>query len=175
METRGRLGSRSAAPFGFAVGLLLVVAALLAWRVPPGQGTVGAAIVFSSAPTGELTVSPSGPFLTQNDLRPDETAKGQVVLRNQTGSTLAIRVRALPSAPDLDRILRVAVAAGDDRVFEGRLARLRRWSAPFALTAGESRPVRLRAWLAPGTTKGYEGRVESIPVEFDTHVLGGTA
>jgi hypothetical protein len=174
VQTRARSRGRAAAPIGFALGFLLVAAALLLWRVPPGDGIIGASIVFSSAPTGELTVSPSGPFLTENDLRPTEGANGGVVVRNQTGSRLGVRLRALPSAHDLDHVLRVRVAAGDERVFEGPLVRLRAWTRAFAVGPGESRAIRVRAWI-PVATKGFAGRVESIPVELDSRLRRGSA
>ena len=89
---------------GFTAGLALLVMALILWRVPPWQGpALGAEVVFTTAPTGELEVSPVGQFLSGKGLRPlGAGLTGTVTVTNQTGKTLDVRLRTQPSASDLD-------------------------------------------------------------------------
>ena len=45
---------------------------VLSSRIPPGTGTLGADVILASSPTGELGVSPVGPFLSATNLSPSE-------------------------------------------------------------------------------------------------------
>ncbi len=166
MESRCERWARRA---GFVLGLSLVGLALLAWRIPPGSGTLGGAdLIFSSGPTGELAVSPAGPFVTATGMKPSgRAAKGRLEVTNQTGGRVAVRVRALPDAHDLDELLQVEITAGPDTVFRGRLGELRRWTAkPLRLASGEARSLEFRVWLPAGIRRGYEARVDSVPLEL---------
>ncbi len=154
----------------FACGALAVVLALTAWRVPPGNGDLGADVFLLAAPTGELGVSPTGPFLRAEGIFPtrsDEATRGTLVVRNQTGRTLGVQLRLLPSGRDLDHLLRVTIDARGRRVYGGRLAGLRSWTPPFTLDAGRLESLRFAAWLPESVDRGFRGRVESIPVEFE--------
>src|SRR6266496_1916631 len=146
---------RLARPAGFLVGLgtalALTVMALAAWHLPRGTGSNGADLTVATGPTGELGI-PLGPFVRGNDLRPgSDAATGTIPVRNQTGTNLAVTVRAMPSIPDLDDLLMVQVSAGSRSVYRGTLAGLEVGSGqPFLLTPGQSRDLAVRAWL-PGT------------------------
>lgn len=155
---------------GLLLGAGVTLVALASWRMPPAGGRLGADVRILSAPTGELDVSPSGPFLSANDLgpgSPDGGARGELAVRNQTGSPLSVRARLLPSASDLDALLRVRVSAGEERVLDGTLGELRTWSArAIHLAPGERRELHVQAWL-PGTVRdGYQGRVEDVGLEL---------
>jgi hypothetical protein len=155
---------------GVLAGLALVVALVLAFRVPDGSGTLGADVILSISPTGELGVSHSGPFMSVTGLRPGRVLKGDVAVHNQTGRRLAVRLRALPDSKDLDRVLVVDVRAGDARLFHGRLGGLRGRTRAFSLAADEKRTLRLRAALPAALKSGYAGRIETVKLELSSVV-----
>jgi hypothetical protein len=155
---------------GLLLGAGIALVALASWRMPPAGGRLGADVRILSAPTGELDVSPAGPFLSVTNLEPGSPgggALGELGVRNQTGSRLSVRVRLLPSTADLDALLRVRVSAGGERLLDGTLGGLRTWSAgAFHLSSGERRELHVQAWL-PGTVRdGYQGRVEDVGLEL---------
>jgi hypothetical protein len=162
--SRGGLLLRAVA---FAAGFALVAAAVVSWRVPAGDGRPGADVVIAVAPTGELALSRTGPVLHGSNLRGGDEASGTLELTNQTGSTLAVSTRALPSAADLDGLLQVSIAAGNELVFQGPLGALRQWTRPFLLDSGEARTLEVRAWL-PETDNGSEARVVNADLEFES-------
>src|SRR5262249_49813345 len=117
---------------GFAAGVAAVAVLVTGWQVGRGTGTVGADVTFGGAPPGELAIPP-GPFVKGIGLAPGADAQGTVPVRNQTGRTLAISVKVLPSIGDLDGILQVHLSAGGRPVYDGALGGLRDWSRPFRL------------------------------------------
>jgi hypothetical protein len=160
---------------GFLCGLALVAVALLAWRIPPGEGRlVGADLIFSSGQTGELAVSPAGPFLTLTSFGPASgIASGEFQVVNRTGRRLAVHVRAEPDSEDLDRLLRVRLSAGSSGVARGELGRLRAWSTrPFVLGSGERRRVELEAWFPRSLNRGYVGTIETVSLQLQAQVVG---
>lgn len=161
---------------GLLLGLGLVLAAVLAGRVSGGAAPAGSAITVSMTPTGELQLSPSGAVLTAPDLHPGgpaTAATGQVVMRNQTGRSLAVRLRAVPSLPDLDRLLWMDVAVQRGPRLSSEVGALRRWSErPFVIRSGERRRISLRAWIPAGVRGGYQGRVEDIALEVRSVPVG---
>ena len=168
---------RLAKPAGFLVGMgaavALTVTALSAWHLPRGTGSNGADVTVATGPTGELGL-PLGPFVRGNDLRPgSDPATGTIPVRNQTGTDLAVTIRALPSIPDLDDLLMVQVTAGSRSVYRGTLAGLEVGSGkPFLLTPGQTRPLAVRAWL-PGTISGgFQNRIEDVTLAFDVQPQG---
>lgn len=158
---------------GVVVGIALAAAAVASWRVAGGTGALGADVRLLASPTGEIQVSTTGPFLSATNLRPGrDAARGELGVRNQTGAALGVRVRVLPSLPDLDQLLVVTLDVGDDRLFEGTLGLLRAWSdRSFRLASDERRVLRVQAWLPPAATRGYEGRVADVGVEFRSEVI----
>lgn len=152
---------------GFALGLGVVVLALLAWRLPTVRPDLGAEAAFSVTPTGELEVQPVGVFLDAKGLRPGSEAQtGEIALRNQTGTTLAVSLRALPAARDLDEIVSVRLTSGGTTVFSGTLGGLRDWTKPLRLRSGERAPLRLRVTMPSTVRSGYAARIESVPLEL---------
>jgi hypothetical protein len=152
---------------GFVAGLVVVAGALLAWRVPGGDGTLGADVIFAANPSGELVISPTGPFITAAGLEPSDEREATLRVKNQTGSMLALRPRAVADTRDLDRILRVEVTGGPDVLFSGPLGRLAHGtSRPLRLEPGETRPLSVRIWLPTSTQTGYQGRIASVHMDF---------
>ncbi len=169
MESENRIESyvRRA---GVLAGLALVVALVVSFRVPDGSRTLGADVILSISPTGELGVSRPGPFMSATGLRPGDVLKGKVDVHNQTGKRLAVRLRALPDSKDLDRLLVVDVRAGNARIYHGRLAGLRGRTHAFSLAADEKRFLRLRAALPTSLKTGYAGRIETVKLELSSVV-----
>jgi hypothetical protein len=157
---------------GMLVGIALVAVVVLAFRVPDGSGTLGSDVIFSISPTGELGVSRSGPFMSATGLRPGGSLKGQVDVLNQTGKRLAVRLRALPDAKDLDRLLVVDVRAGESLLYHGPLAGLRKQTRAFRIDSGQERALRLRASLPARLRDGYAGRIETVSLELASTVEG---
>lgn len=169
MESQNRIESyvRRA---GVVAGIALVAAVVLAFRVPNGSGTLGADVIFSISPTGELGVSRSGAFMSATGLRPGESLTGEVEVANQTGRRLAVRLRALPDSKDLDRLLVVDARVGNATrpIFRGRLGSLRAKTPAFRLDSGRKRALRVRAWLPAGLKGGYAGRIETVKLELSS-------
>ena len=152
----------------FALGLSVAFAAVVAWRVPPGEGVLGTDVVVASGPTGELQVDPVGPFLSAAGLQPGtQGAVEPLKVRNITAIPQVVRVRALPTGHDLDEILWVAVEAGDLELHRGPLGELRDGSTRgVTIAPGETRIVSVRVWLPPESDEGFRGRIESIQLEL---------
>ena len=153
---------------GVAVGIALVAVVVLAFRVPDGTGTLGADVIFAVSPTGELGVSRPGPFMSATGLKPGGAFAGEFDVANQTGKRLAVRLRALPDSPDLDRLLVVDVTAGGARIYHGRLGGLRAKTRAFQIASGRKRELRVKASLPVGLSKSYAGRIESIALELSS-------
>ena len=154
---------------GLAIGMAMALAALVSWRVPEGPAAVGTELEMTARPTGELEVSPPGPFLSATNLRPGSTgATGRLDVRNQTGVMLDVHLRLLPSHADLDELLVVEVAAGGKQVVEAPLAQVREWSSgAFRLAAGQKGEVVVRVGMPKTANPAYQGAVVDIAVEFN--------
>ena len=165
---------RAARIVGFAVGVAAVAALVAGWQLPRGAGTVGAYVTFVATPTGELAI-PAGPFVRGIGLEPGAGADGSVDVRNQTGSTLAVSVKVLPSISDLDPVLRVRMTAGAHVVYEGSLGGLRDWSRPFRLGSGRSTPLGVQVQLPAGSDEASHGRIDDISLAFRSVATGSAA
>jgi len=176
MGSQGRdRGSRVARWVGVSVGLAVAIVALHTWRIPSGPGPLlGADVVFTAGPTGELGVSPAGRFVAGTDLRPSgRTLTGTLEIRNQTGKKLAVQLRAVPNLDDLDRILEVKISGRQGPLFQGDLEGLRRWTSPVFIRPGRGQSLSFRAWMLPRAPGGYEGDDTSVTVEFLSTPVGG--
>jgi hypothetical protein len=159
---------------GFAVGVAAVAALMTTWQVDRGTGTVGADVTFVAAPTGELDI-PAGPFVRGIGMKPGDAAHGAVPVRNQTGSTLAIAVRVLPSIEDLDPVLQVRMTAAGREVYEGSLGGLRDWSTPFRLGSGTRAPLAVAISLPGGSADASHGRIDDVAIEFRSVAVGSAS
>jgi hypothetical protein len=161
-------------PLALLAGLCAVGLAVSHWSLHGTGGTLGAEVRISAAPTGELSVSRVDPFLVGRDLHPSgrRTAAGSVSVTNLTATRRAFRLRALPSAADLDDLLEVSVLAGYKRLYHGPLGGLRRWTRAIApLTSGETVKLGVRASLPATTRHGYAGRIEDVQLELRSETL----
>jgi len=176
MGSQGRdRGTRIAGWVGLSVGLAVVMAALYAWRVASAPGPLlGADVMFTAAPTGELEVSPTGRFLSGTDLRPSgRVLIGMLAVRNQTGRRLAVQLRGLPNPDDLDGILWVEITSPQGVLFSGDLGTFRDWTSPLIVRRGQGESLLFRAWMPAQTPSGYEGDEAAVSLEFLSKPVGG--
>ena len=132
----------------FLVGLAIVALALVAWRVPPGDGVLGADVTFVAVEHRGLDVSPSGRFGGARGLATGDGVEGSVTIRNPRDRTVRLRLRAPADRSGLDQLLRVEATAGHHVLYRGPLRGLRRWTKrSFRLGPDERKTVRLRARL----------------------------
>ena len=156
---------------GFALGVAVAALAFTGWPVARGTGVPGADVVFVSAPTGELAVSPTGAFAAATDLMPsDDPARarvGRFAVSNLTRKPLLVRLRALPDDRALDGLLYVRIDVGSQQLFSGRLGSLRRWTRDgIALPVSTRRTLTFRIWLPASVESGFQGQTESVPLEL---------
>ena len=166
----------AARALALALGLAAAVAIVLAGRIDGSGAAAGANAVFSVSPPGELQLFTAGPLATADALAPGGPAEaGTATVRNQSGGTLRLAIRALPSAPDLDRLLQVEISAGGKLVARGPLGTLRRrHDDPVPLGPGGQRTLAVRAWLPAGAPDGWQARAVEVPLELTTRPAGGT-
>jgi hypothetical protein len=154
---------------GAAIGLGLVAALIVLARPAGGHGGVlPAALRFTAAPDGAVAAEPAAPMplLASGPLRPGRHAEGSFSLRNQTGETLAVRLRAQPSSTALDGTAQVRLQSRGVVVFNGTLQALRQGTAEAVrLRPGAAAPVRVTAWIPADVETGYEGRRVAVALE----------
>ena len=164
---------------GLLLGFSLAVIVVLSSRIPPGTGFLGADLIVASGPTGELAVSPIGPFISATNLTPgpETTApSGDLKILNQTGSTLRVQVRGLPSTKDLDSTVMVDVTSSGDPIFHGTLGDFRGWSTgSVTLAPGQRADLSVSTWLANTEDRAWAGAIAQYSIEFRSTVIGGSA
>ncbi|HEX8067982.1 MAG TPA: hypothetical protein VF520_15805 [Thermoleophilaceae bacterium] len=149
----------------FAAAIVAVALGVLSWRVPPGSGRLGLDVRVLAASSGELAATRTGPIASASGLEPGRSVSGTTSLRNQTGSVLAVRLRALPSSRDADASLRVELRSGGRVLYSGPLGGLRRPTrASFRLAPTRSAEVSARAWV-PAAAEGWRGRIVDVQLE----------
>ena len=159
---------------GLVLGFTVAAIAILFSRIPAGTGLLGADIVLASAPTGELAVTPIGPFLSATNLTPSSPASsGSIAVFNQTGITLNVAVRGLPSTVDMDQVMLVQVAADGTSIYDGTLGGFRDWTTKtITLASGQTTHLSVRTWLDPRSGEAWSGRITQVGIEFDSNPVG---
>jgi hypothetical protein len=154
---------------GAAIGLCLVAALIVAARPAGGHGGVlPASLRFTATLDGAVAASPAAPkpLLASGPLRPGNHAEGAFSLRNQTGETLAVRLRAQPSSTALDGIAQVRLQSRGAVLFEGTLQALRQGTTEtMKLRPTAAARVRVTAWIPAEVETGYEGRRVAVALE----------
>jgi hypothetical protein len=167
IQLSGTLAARS---LGLVAGVVLAVAALFVWRVPTVPVDTGATVSFKAVPSGELSVSQSGTFLRAPALIPSSPGRGasaELVVANQSPANLAVTLRALPEASNLDDALHVKLSAGDATVYSGPLGGLRRWSERVLVFApGASQLFTVRAWIPTTVESGWRGQKVDVSLQL---------
>jgi hypothetical protein len=123
--------------------------------------------------SGELSAEPAGPVVQASGLEPGAARSGRTALRNETGATLRVAVRALPSTHDADRVLRLELTGGGHPVYRGALGGLRGFSpATFTIAPGHKAELTVRASLPRGAS-GWRGRMVDVPLELRSTPVRG--
>lgn len=161
---------------GALLGLALAVTLLLVSR--PGAAGAGApaALSVAIAPAGELEVipPPSRPVLETRALRPGgPVATGAFTVRNQTGETLSVALRAEPDSTELNGLLEVRVRSGSRVLAESTLESLRVRPPRLRLGSGQRARLSLEAWLPAEVLSGYEGALVDVTLTPRLRALGG--
>jgi hypothetical protein len=159
---------------GLVLGVTVAAIALVSSRIPAGTGLLGADIILASAPTGELAVTPTGPFLSATNLTPSSPASsGSLAVFNQTGSTLNVAVRGLPSTKDMDQVMLIRVDADGTSIYDGTLGGFRVWTTKtISLGSGQTANLTVRTWLDPQSGESWSGRITQVGIEFDSIPVG---
>jgi hypothetical protein len=154
---------------GAAIGLGLVAALIVMARPAGGHGGVlPASLRFTATLDGAVAVEPAAPkpLLASGPMRPGSHAGGGLTLRNQTGATLAVRLRARPSSTALDGTAHVRLVSGGAVLADGTLQALRQGTAKAVrLQPGGAARVRVIAWIPAEVETGYEGRNIAVALE----------
>jgi len=154
---------------GAAIGLGLVAALIVAAHPAGGHGGVlPASLRFTAALDGAVAADPAAPkpLLASGPLRPGSHARGGFTLRNETGETLAVRLRAKPSSTALDGIAQVRLVSRGVVLSEGTLQALRQGTTEaLRLAPGAAARVRVVAWIPAEVETGYEGRDVAVALE----------
>lgn len=107
---------------GVAIGLGLVAALIVAARPAGGHGGVlPASLRFTAGLDGAVAIEPAPPrpLLESSSMRPGSHASGAITVGNQTGETLAVRLRAKPSSTALDGTAMVRLTSGGRTLADG--------------------------------------------------------
>jgi hypothetical protein len=161
---------------GALLGLTLAVTLLLVSR--PGAVGAGApaAIRVAIAPVGELEITPAPPrpVLEARALRPGAPrASGAFTVRNQTGESLAVTLRADVSSTALNGLLEVRVRSGPRVLAESALESLRVRPLRLRLASGERADLSIEAWLPAQVLEGYQGALVDVTLTPRLQMLGG--
>jgi hypothetical protein len=154
---------------GAAIGLCLVAALIVAARPAGGHGGVlPAQLRFTAVQDGVVAMAPASPrpLLDGRAMRPGSSSTGSVLLRNQTGAQMAVRLRAHPDSTALDGTAHVRLAANGQVLSDGTLQALRQGSSrPLRLAPGRAARVGIAVWIPAATETGYEGRHVAVDLE----------
>jgi hypothetical protein len=158
----------------FVIGMGIAAGVVASSMIPAGAGALGADVHIVAAPTGELSVKPSGLVLEGTGLTPgSEPAAGSVQVFNQTGSTLEVRLQGIPDLPDLDRVLQISVTGPDgEKVYRGSLGGFRDWSSVgVTFPSGATRTFRFEAWIPADASPAYAGRTAQVDLGFSVKTV----
>lgn len=164
------VGKTTARITGVAAGLALCLAILDASRLQPSDEPLGLHLDVTLVGTGALAVEAPSPLVQVRNLLPgdDRVVEADGLVRNETGRTMTVRLRAVPSTVEVDEILNLEIFAAERLVYAGTLGALREWTAEsFEVGMGQVQTVRVRALLPATVTGGYEGRVERVSLELN--------
>lgn len=149
------------------LGAAACAALLLSVHIGRPAGALNASLTLTSAPTGELGVTPAGTVLAARDLRPGAPpVRGSLLVRNQTGIPLDVRLRARPLSGDLDADARLRIDAGRATIFDGTLGALRSGSRRLRLGPGAGSRLRIAVSLSPHDRGGAQGRSDDAALEL---------
>ena len=113
-------------------------------------------------------------MLETRSLRPGgPAAAGAFTVRNQTGETLSVALRADISSTELNGLLEVRVRSGSRVLSESTLESLRVRPPRLQLASGQRARISLEAWLPTQVLEGYEGTLVDVTLTPQVRALGG--
>jgi hypothetical protein len=152
---------------GLVLGAAACAVLLLGTHIGRPAGALDAALTLTSAPTGELGVTPTGTVLAVRNLQPGAPpARGSLVVHNQTGIPLAVRLSARPMSGDLDSDARLRITAGAATLFDGTLGALRDGTRRIVVQPGQGRRLGIAVSLSPGDASSAQGRSDDAALEL---------
>jgi hypothetical protein len=161
---------------GVLMGAGLAVFGLAAARPSADFTDLPARASVIVAPTGELALTPAAPtaVLAPRAVVPGTApVRAEVLVRNQTGRTLTVGLRATAPARDLDGLLRVRLSADGEPLADTTLQGLRAGtSTTLTLLRGAGRTLRVELWIPGSITAGYQGRTAAITLEPVVRIAG---
>lgn len=161
-----QLGEHRLRGAGAAIGFAGALAALAFWSVPASSRVGDLELGVRLEASGALESSVSE-LIPVRKVRPGRPALATATVRNQSGATVGVRVRALGPRTEMDSRFVVHVVAGDRRLYEASLGRLRKGTRlRFALRRGQSRDVSVQVRLRAGLADGYAGRYETLTLRL---------
>jgi hypothetical protein len=158
---------------GAIAGLAAATIAITGWRVPARDGSLGLDLAVAFQPTAQLELTPPGRVLTAAGMKAGDARSGSLSIRNVTGTTLALQVRALPSIHDLDHVLLVHVDSAGRTLYDGPLGGLASASRSVRIASDQTTGLRFSARLPDGAREGWRGRIDKIVIEPVVTPVGG--
>lgn len=155
---------------GFALGAGTIPLAYAVGPSPHGGGGLGANVIVSALPSGELAVTPAE-LLSRSGLTPGDTVGGSARVRNTTGVGMTVWLRARPSTRALDTSLRVRVRLAGDVLYNGTLGGLREQPAFFRLPSGGEDRLRVDASLPAQGGDAWRGQIADVALALETTPL----
>ncbi len=162
---------------GAVLGVGLALALLLFSRPGAAGSPLAAEVRVEVAPVGELEVRPGPPrpVLVAAALRPGGERVGDgFLVRNQSGTDLAVDLVARPDSTALDGLLRTKAWAEERLLADTTLEGLRERPLPLRLASGEGARLRLVVWLPREVLSGYEGRLVEVSLVPEVRTLEGS-
>ncbi len=152
----------------FLAGVVAAVTLLAGWQVPRGRAELGADVRLSVVRSPTLGLSRTGTVLDETHFRPGDRAAAAVVVSNPRARPVRVAVRSEPGSDGvLDRLLRVDLRAGTERVFRGHLDAFARGDAPqLTVPAGGSVRVTVAVTLPRNASRSYAARSTQASVLF---------
>jgi hypothetical protein len=153
----------------FVVGAFAAAALLVEWHVPRGRSGLGADVRVSVVQSSALRLSQTGIVLDESHFRAGDRSAAGVTVSNPRHHRVRLTVRSDPGTdPVLDRLLRVELRAGKERVFRGALARLAaRGAAPLSVPAGGSVRLTVAVAMPRDADQAYAGRSTQAALLFE--------
>ena len=149
-------------------GVAVSALALLAWRVPASQRTLGTDVTLEATQPGELRVRPQGPFASAHDLRPGgRPVRATLSVANAADLPLGVAVSARPGRGEASRALWVEVRVGSRVLARGPVSGLGRPSRRrFALARRGTARVQVTAWLPDSARGPLRARLATARIGF---------
>ena len=153
----------------FLVGVAVAVVLLSGWRVVGGRAELGADVRLSVVQSHTLGLSQTGTVLDETHFRPGDRSVAAVTVSNRRAREVQVALRSQPGTDKvLDRLLRVDVRAGGERVFHGRLGALARQdAASLTLPARGAVRVTVRITLPRDVGRTYAARSTQAALLFE--------